>query len=169
MSQISLAGLRKMKSRFLLVAIMIATSVFLTVPVLAATLEDLRKKFSLPTHVQLKPFQAPTKTGQMAPITVFMEAFSKDKIGLICQYQPRIMDALMTQLYRTPLKLSGRSLDLTGVADKMLLPINQALGDNLVKSVHIEAGARSMTTGSVSRLPFNASGCKGIKDLLKGQ
>ena len=158
-----------MKSILWLVAFIFAMSVLISAPVLAAAIEeDIRKKFSLPTHVQLRPFPAPTnRPGRMAPITVFLEAFEKEKIGLICQYQPRIMDALMTQLHRTPLKMAGRSLDLTGVAGRWLAPINRALGHDLVKSVHVVSGDRTIGKGSSSRLPFNASGCTGIKEIEK--
>lgn len=133
---------------------------------LAKKEESLQQKYALPTHVQLRPFPAPTtsRRGHTVPITVFLEAFQKVKIGLICAYQPRIMDAIFTQLQRTPLKLDGRSVDITGVSDRWLKPINTALGSNLVKSVYIEVGARSARKGSSGRLPFNALGCTGIKD-----
>jgi hypothetical protein len=47
----------------------------------------------LPTQVQLQPFQAPTDSRyrRMAPITVFLEAFKKKKVGEICRLQPRVM------------------------------------------------------------------------------
>ena len=54
-----------------------------------------------------------------------------------------------------------------GLPEIMVPYINQALGYPYIKSVHIVAGAKTMSKGAVSRLPFNASGCKGIKDLKK--
>ena len=155
-----------MKRYFLLLVLIASTFWVVSNAAMATQLEDLRKKFSLPTHVQLRPFQAPTsRSGRAAPITVFLEAFDKEKIGLICKFQPRIMDVLMSQLYKHPLQVNGRSLDLTGIAEGWLAPINQSLGHDLVKSVYVIQGARSVTKGSSSRLPFNASGCTGIKKI----
>lgn len=136
---------------------------------LAKEEQSLRQKYALPTHVQLRPFPAPTtsRRGHTVPITVFLEAFQKEKIGTICAYQPRVMDAIFTQLHYAPLKLHRGSVDITGVSDRWLKPINVALGSNLVKSVHIEVGDKSIRKGASSRLPFNASGCTGIKDFEK--
>jgi hypothetical protein len=160
-----------MKFMKLFASLAIVSSVYLAFsPAAAAKKEEsLREKYSLPTHVQLRPFPAPTTSrhGRMVPITVFLEAFIKEKIGLICSYQPRVMDAIQAQLYQSPLKYNGKSVDLTGVSKQWLKPINQALGGDLVKSVHIELGARTVRKGSSSRLPFNASGCTGIKNLIK--
>lgn len=159
-----------MKPSHLAAVLAFILGVFWSMPNVAETKEKKPKKsFALPTHVSLRPFQAPTNSRyiQMAPITVFLEALDKAKIGEICRYQPRVMDAIMVELYRKPLKIKGRSLDLTGVADSWLLPINQSLGNNLVKSVYVVAGARSSKKGPSSRLPFNASGCTGIKGLEK--
>ena len=46
----------------------------------SANAEDLRKKYALPTHVQLKPFTAPTsRPGRMTPVTVYLEAVNKEQ------------------------------------------------------------------------------------------
>ena len=160
---------KNMKSGIFVFVFVILTNTFYAASTSVFAEENLRKKYALPTHVQLKPFDAPTNSlsGRMAPVTVFLEAFDKEKIGLICQYQPRIMDAIMMQLYRSPLKVTDGTLDLTGVAGRLITPINRALGRRLVKSVYVVRGVKAMSRGAVSRLPFNASGCKGVKDLEK--
>jgi hypothetical protein len=48
-----------------------------------------------------------------------------------------------------------------------VLLLHQALGRHLIKSVRVASGAKAMSKGSVSRLPFNALGCEGIKGLKK--
>ncbi|MEX2451293.1 MAG: hypothetical protein WD407_10595 [Rhodospirillales bacterium] len=157
-----------MRSRALSAGVSLALCAIFAFPAAAKKAEDLAKKFALPTHVQLRPFPAPTsRAGAALPITVFLEAVEKEQVGRICHYLPRIMDAIMVHLYSHPLPVNGRQIDLGGTARNMVAPINRALGGAWVKSVYIEKGAREMSKGSVSRLPFNAAGCKGIKDLKK--
>jgi hypothetical protein len=129
----------------------------------SADTQDLREKYTAPTHVQLKPFMAPVQGGGSKPITVFLESFDKDWIGIICRHNPRIRDTITAMLYRSPLR-RGHD-DLQGLAGQLVVPVNRALGRYLVKSIYIVEGAREMSKGAVSRLPFNASGCKGIKNL----
>jgi hypothetical protein len=158
-----------MRSRALSAGVSLALCAVFAFPAAAKKEEDLARKFALPTHVQLRPFPAPTtsRSGATLPITVFLEALEKEQVGRICHYLPRIMDAIMIHLYSHPLPVNDRRIDLGGTARNMVGPINRALGGTWVKSVYIEKGAREMSKGSVSRLPFNAAGCKGIKDLKK--
>jgi len=51
--------------------------------------QELKEKYTTPTHMQLKPIFAPTQSGRMTtPITVFLEAYDKDWIGTICRLTP---------------------------------------------------------------------------------
>jgi flagellar basal body-associated protein FliL len=128
--------------------------------------QELKDKYTTPTHVQLKPIFAPTQSGRMTtPITVFLESYDKDWIGTICRHNPRIRDAILSVLFQRPLRRKGGSFDVSSLAAHIVTPINQALGRNYIKSAYVVEGASQMSKGSVSRLPFNASGCKGIKDM----
>ena len=110
----------------------------------------------------------PVQSGQgTVPITVFLESYDRSWVGTLCRHNPRIRDAVLTELFQSPLPVRSTGYDLQDLATHLVAPINQALGYNLVKSVYVVYGANKMTTGTVSRLPFNASGCKGVKDLKK--
>ncbi len=130
---------------------------------------DLREKYTVASHIQLKPFMAPSQgAGQRTvPITVFLESVDKKWTGTICRQNPRIRDTILMVLYQSPIRIRGGEMNLKGLPEIMVPYINQALGYPYIKSVHIVAGAKTMSKGAVSRLPFNASGCKGIKDLKK--
>lgn len=134
----------------------------------ASNTQDLREKYKAPTHVQLKPILAPVhgRRGNV-PITVFLESYDRNWIGSICRHNPRIRDAILMALYQSPIQLRNQENSLRSLSSHLVMPVNQALGRNLVKSVYVVSGAKAMSKGSVSRLPFNASGCKGIKDLQK--
>lgn len=159
-----------------IVAVGIGTTAILTsgsgsvsgAEVAKSSTQKLREKYTAPTHVQLKPFFAPVQgKGGTAPITVFLESYDKNWVGTICRHNPRVRDAILTVLFQYPLRRQGRGYDVNSLAPYLAAPVNQALGRNLVKSAYVVQGAKQMTKGSVSRLPFNASGCKGIKDMKK--
>ncbi|MEQ8193154.1 MAG: hypothetical protein RIB59_01565, partial [Rhodospirillales bacterium] len=127
------------------------------------SLDELREKYTTPTHIQLKPFMAPVRNGGTKPITVFLESFDKDWVGIICRQNPRIREVIFSSLHNAPLR--GGDAELRDLAARLVAPVNRALARYLVKSIYIVEGAKGMSSGAVSRLPFNASGCKGVKNL----
>ncbi|MEQ8194452.1 MAG: hypothetical protein RIB59_08175, partial [Rhodospirillales bacterium] len=130
--------------------------------------QSLQEKFAPPTYVQLKPFMAPVREGDgtgTTPVTVFLESYRSDWIGTICRHHPRIRDVVLTLLFQAPISAAGGPDDLENLEYNLVEPINMALGHNLVKSVRVVHGAKKMSSGAVARLPFNSSGCKGIKDI----
>jgi hypothetical protein len=65
--------------------------------------QELREKYTTPTHVQLKPIFAPVQSGRgTTPITAFLESYDKDWIGAICWRNPRIRDAVLMVLFQNP-------------------------------------------------------------------
>lgn len=128
--------------------------------------QELWEKYTTPTHVQLKPIFAPVQSGRgTTPITVFLKSYDKDWIGAICRRNPRIRDAILMVLFQNPLRRQSEGYNVNSLAAQIVTPINQALGRNYIKSAYVVEGAKQISTGSVSRLPFNASGCKGVKDM----
>lgn len=131
------------------------------------TLEDL---ITLPSHVQLLPMNAPIDytSPNTTPITVYLKAADPEDVGTICRYAPRIADAIMQELYARPIPVKQRHVILDTVPDRLLKPVNDALGKRLVSSIEIMFGAQSMGGGVISKLPFgSAGGCTGVKDMLE--
>jgi len=132
-------------------------------------------------HVQMRPMMAlvskkgTNRTANLA-VTVILTVKSKSKVGPVCNYGPRISDALLRAWDRKPLTLDylfdrGKSGGKTNVSyrrnksqkkeDKRLIrAINKALGKKDVTGILILKGALSMGTGAITKLPFsNVNGC----------
>jgi len=116
-------------------------------------------------QIQLRPIMAPiTGASQYyAPITLFIEAVSKDHILKICHYRPLIVDAVLQVLSRQPIPVIRRKLDLRNIPAQVLAPINIALGAEIVRAVYVVPGAhaKGYNTGLFR---VSASSCKIIED-----
>jgi len=123
----------------------------------------------VPTHIQLSPMMVPVEGRRSAPVTIYLEAADKKFVGNICNYVPRIRDAMLRVLSRNPIQVKRRKLVLDGLSRTLLSPMNRAIGnkiigDHQIKEVYIVAGAVQMGGGSISRLPFaRINGCQSIR------
>lgn len=124
----------------------------------------------LPSHVQLAPINVPIGNGYPTRtlVTVYLGPHNREKIGLLCRMAPRVNDAVLSALSREPVPVKDRKLIVTGVGPRLVGPINAALGESLIKEVHVLPGAAGAQGGVLAKLPFgNAGGCKGINDMLE--
>ena len=112
-------------------------------------------------QIQLRPIMAPiTGASQYyAPITLFIEAVSKDHIQKICHYRPLIVDAILQVLSRQPIPVIRRKLDLRNLPAQVLAPINIALGAEIVRAVYVVPGANAKGN-KTSQFVFSGSSCK---------
>ena len=117
-------------------------------------------------NIQLRPINAPI-TGMRkftAPITVYIQAASKDDIRKICHLSPRIVDAVLQILSRHPIPVVRRKLDLSNVPAQIIAPINRALGAQIVAAVYVAPTA--ITKGKNNyKFKFASTNCKMIKEI----
>ena len=129
-------------------------------------IEDL---ITLPSHVQLLPMNAPIDypSPNSTPITIYLKVANPEQVGAVCKNAPRIADAIMQELFAKPIPVKDRRVVLDGLPERLLKPVNKALGKRMVSQIEILFGAQSMGSGVVSNLPFgSAGGCTGVKDML---
>lgn len=114
-----------------------------------------------PLHIQLRPIMAPITGAKQyyAPITLYIEAVSKDNIQEICRYRPIIIDAILQVLSRQPIPVIRRKLDVSNVPAQILAPINRALGAEIVRAVYVVPGANAKGNTN-ARFARSSSGCK---------
>jgi len=132
-------------------------------------------------HVRMRPMMAPvakkgSKRTRNIAITVVLTVRSKSKVGPVCNYGPRVSDALLRAWDQRPLLLSylfdrGKNQGQTNIKyrrnatqkkeDKRLVRyVNKALGGKDVTGIIVLKGALSMGGGAITKLPFsNVNGC----------
>lgn len=106
-----------------------------------------------PTHIQMIPMMIPAGHTTI-PITFFLEATTRERTDNICRSMPRIRDALLITLSREPIPVKRRRLVLDGVDDRILTPLNDAVGKPYVKKIYITPGAVKMGSGKIKRRPL---------------
>ena len=113
-------------------------------------------------HIQLRTIMAPITGSRQyfAPITVYIQAVSKDDILKICHYRPFIVDAVLQVLSRQPIPVVRRKLDLSNVPAQIIAPINKALGAEIVSAVYVASTLIVMGKKS----SFRSSSCKIIEE-----
>ena len=132
---------------------------------------SLREKFALPSHVQLSAMLVPIAHPyqRSSAITVFLEPVKRENVGKICNNVPRIRDAVLQILSRDPIPTEKNKMVLDdALFQRFTAAINDVLGDEKIKGVHIEPGIVNLAgqQGGISRLPFaTVNGCSGIKQL----
>ncbi len=131
--------------------------------------ETDEKSWIVPTHIQLNPIMIPVEGRRAAPVTVYLEASNKKYVGNICNFVPRLLDAIYKVLTRNPVPVRRSRLVLKNVPQQLLFSMNQAVGNrefgnSQIKKVFIVAGATKMGGGSITRLPFaRINGCRSIR------
>lgn len=130
---------------------------------------SLEEMFTLPSHVQLLPINAPIDypSPNSTPITIYLKVSNPEQVGAVCKNAPRIADAIMQELFAKPIPVKDRRVVLDGLPERLLKPVNKSLGKRMVSQIEILFGAQSMGSGAISKLPFgSAGGCTGVKDML---
>ena len=123
----------------------------------------------VPTHIQLAPIMIPVEGRRSAPVTFYLEASDKKFVGNICNYIPRLRDAIFKELSRHPVHVRNRKLILKNIPQRLLNPMNESIGNQIIgthqiKEIYVVAGAVRMGGGSISRLPFaRINGCQSIR------
>jgi hypothetical protein len=144
---------------------------FLSVVVAVAEKKEVKDEAAwvVPTHIQLNPIMVPVTGRRAAPVTLYIEASNKEYVGNICDNVPRLLDAIFKVLTRDPVPVLRRRLILGDVPGQLLLPMNEAIGNNpsgikQIKEIFVVAGAVRMGGGSITRLPFaRINGCRSIR------
>lgn len=115
-----------------------------------------------PTHIQMLPMMLPAG-GTRVPITFYLEATEPEKAEAICKHMPRVRDAVLLAVSRQPIPVKNRRLILKGLDQRMLKPINRAVGKPLVKRVFVAKGVVQMGTGKIKYRPFAViDGCVNV-------
>jgi len=158
------------KLTFTCISLILALSIVVLIPAQASgsteksPIED-EPEWVVPSHIQLSPMMVPiiSKKTSTAVVSMFIQVTSKEHVGDVCRRLPRIRDAILRTLSRSPIPVHRNKLVLKDVSGRLTMPIDRALGGGMVHSVYVVPGALQMNTGSVSRLPFASNGCKTIR------
>ena len=115
-----------------------------------------------PIHLRLSTMEVPVGRGgqRFEAVTVVLDVAGETDVETVCIYSPRIRDAVLQILSKDPIPLSGNRLSLDRLPERLLAPINRALGVNIVSSVLVRAGEVADKRGAVVGLPFaSVIGC----------
>lgn len=100
----------------------------------------------VPQYVKLPSFMVPAKQPgvsmiRMRPVTLVIELRLKEHAALACDRFTKIRDAVVTEIFRTPIPLraNGR-MRLYKVRGRLRRPINRALGVKAAVSVFVFRG-----------------------------
>lgn len=115
-----------------------------------------------PTHVQMIPMMVPVGRTSVA-VTFILEAVKRKQTQGICKRMPRVRDAILTILSREPIPVKGRKIIVDGVDERILGPINRAVGRTYVKNIYITPRPLRIGQGKVKRKPYAViAGCENI-------
>ena len=165
-----------MRSRFRALVFFLPTLLFSLTAPLSVAAQPAEKKTAaidfatLPSHVQFNPITVPIANANptRSMVTLYLGPHDREKIGYLCRMAPRINDAVLSALSREPIPIKDRRLATMDVGPRLLEHINAAIGEKLVKEVHVLPGPPQAERGTFAKLPFgNAGGCKGISDMLE--
>ncbi len=115
-----------------------------------------------PTHVQMVPMMLPMGNTS-GPITFILEAKKRKQTEGICEKMPRIRDALLSVLSRNPIPVKKRKMILTGLDQRILKPMNRAVGRAYIKKVYVFPGAVRLGAGKIKNKRYAViDGCENI-------
>lgn len=115
-----------------------------------------------PTHIQMTPMMLPAGSTRV-PITFFLEAKKPANTEAICKHMPRIRDAVLRVVYRKPIPVAKRRLVLKGLDQRILRPINTAVGKRYVNRIFVTKGAVPLGAGKIKKRPLAViDGCVNI-------
>ncbi len=144
--------------------------IFLAAFVLSATLQKspAAARTTEENYIALRSFMAPASDGagssqKQTAITVLIEVSDIRDASLICRYSPRILDAIMIDIHKSPIVLSDGKLTeeaLDAIGNRLLGPLNGVLPKRLVSRVHIHPYRLLKKGRTGARVPFsNLMGC----------
>ncbi|MCG8509774.1 MAG: hypothetical protein MI741_11160, partial [Rhodospirillales bacterium] len=73
----------------------------------------------------------------------------------VCGLAPRVRDAILQALWKTPVPTIGGQPDLRRVHTRMLQPVNSGLGQPVVETVFFYPGEKPLSANEVLRTPFD--------------
>ena len=77
-----------------------------------------------------------------ASIAIYLDVREEDDANTVCQWEPRIRDAVNQVLFAHPMGLAGRQLDLGGADALLHEAIAAAIESDLVVAVHVARRTR---------------------------
>ncbi len=96
--------------------------------------------------IQMFPFSVPVvgKDGRTvsASVATYLDVREEDDVDTVCQWEPRIRDAVNQVLFAHPMGLAGRQLDLGGADVLLHQAIAAAIESDLVVAVHVARETR---------------------------
>jgi len=115
-----------------------------------------------PSHIQMAPMMLPAGHTRV-PITLFLEAVKPEKSEGICKQMPRVRDAILLAVSRRPIPVNNQRLVLKGLDQRLLNPVNRAIGQSLVKKIFVAKGAVAAGAGKIKYRPFAViDGCANV-------
>jgi hypothetical protein len=114
--------------------------------------------------LDLTSFMAPVRmvdnTLAAKPFTVVLEIADSAVVTDVCRMMPRIMDAVLQDLYRMPIPMADEArMELKGLDERLRDVVNQALGRELINATHVFQGMRSGGGGGGSKFA-NSRKCR---------
>ncbi len=96
--------------------------------------------------IQMFPFTVPVvgEDGRTvsASVATFLDVREEDDVDTVCQWEPRIRDAVNQVLFAHPIRVVNRQLDLTAVNGLLHEAIAAAIESDLVVAVHVARRTR---------------------------
>ena len=124
--------------------------------------------WKMPTHIQLAPIMVPLEGRRSAPATFYLKPKSKKFVVNICKFEPRIRDAVFSNLSRYPVPVKKRRMVLKNVPKQLLKLVNNAVGNKKigkrqVNKIYVYPGASQFKTGADARFPGGfVDGCQNV-------
>lgn len=119
-------------------------------------------KWEPPTHIQMVPMMVPVGRTNVS-VTFILEATQRERTEVICKRIPRVRDAILRVLSREPIAVRKRKIVLDGVDQRILHPVNKAVGRSYIKKIYITPRPVQMGKGVVERKPYAViAGCDNI-------
>lgn len=119
------------------------------------------------TLIQFRSFMAPVGQPGIAArpclraVTLLVEVDKSEARG-VCSFLPRIRDAVLVELFHRPIPPGDDvGMDVESAAARLVTPLNQVLGKDLVRRVYLIPGSELVAERAASRLPLDrVVGCQ---------
>ena len=108
----------------------------------------------------VKTFNINGRAGGSRPVTMFIDVANKKHADYVCAVAPRIRDALLVELTRSPVYLTpDGEFPVVELAERLKPVITDALQHDLIVNLGIVEGAVSLGSGAAAKLPYAQTGC----------
>jgi len=122
--------------------------------------------------VQLQSFSIPTVGADggigHGPMTIFLVVRGQQNVESLCQYLPRVREAITITVDQSPVPVMGKKYKLQEIGERLLQRINRALPKPIVFRLHMFPLARKMGKGAdILDLPGTNERCMSIREMPK--